>query len=186
MEHAKQMNIVNGVDVDQLGETIRTIREHPELGKFGFRARNTWQRVGGYNRTTITDFHGVGEDIEHRQEFVLEADEPPVLLGEDRGANPVEHLLNALVTCLTTSLVYHAAARGIVIDELESTIEGDMDLRGFLGISDEVRKGYENIRVSFRVKSDASPRDLEECARFSPVFDVVTHGTPVDLEIRHA
>jgi len=180
------MNVVNGVDVDRLGETVEAIRARSELGKFRFRAHNIWQKVGGYSKTEITDLYGMGEDHRHAQAFELVADEPPVLLGEDRGANPVEHLLSALVTCLTGSLVYHAAARGIVIDEVESEVEGELDLRGFLGIADDVRKGYQNIKVTFHVKSDAPSDQLEECARLSPVLDVVSNGTTVDLEIRAA
>ncbi len=117
---------------------------------------------------------------------MLEADEPPVLLGEDRTANPVEYLLHALASCLTSSIIYKAAARGITIESLESTLEGDLDARAFLELSNDVRKGYQNIRVTFKVKSGASPEELKECAEFSPVLDVVTHGTPVSLRIEKA
>jgi uncharacterized OsmC-like protein len=113
----------------------------------------------------------------------MECGEPPVLLGQDRGANPVEHLLNALIGCLTTTLVYHAAARGIDIRSVESELEGDLDLRGFLGISNEVRKGYSEVRVRMRVKSNASPATLRELAQFSPVFDVVSRALPVQLTV---
>ena len=178
--------VTNGVNVTELEQTVEAVKADPGLAKFEFRAQNQWD-TGGYNRTTITGFYGVGE--EHGAEeraFVLEADEPPILLGENRGANPVEHVLNALASCLTTSLVYHAAARGIHLEEVESTLEGDLDARAFLGVSNEERKGYQNIRVTFKVKSDASAEALQECAEFSPVLDVVTHGTPVSLRIEKA
>ncbi len=149
------------------------LKAKPELAKFHFRAENTWLNAG-HSQTTITDFYGVGEQIAH--------DEPFVLLSNDEGPNPVEHLLNALVSCLTGALVYHAAIRGIHLEEVESTVEGDIDVRGFMGISDEVRKDYQNIKVTFRVKTDAPEEKLQECARFAPVFDVVTHGTEVDLQ----
>lgn len=102
----------------------------------------------------------------------------------DQAANPIEHLLNALASCLTTSIVCHAAVRGIKIDELESEVEGDIDLRGFLGLSQDVRKGYSNIRIKFKVKTDTEDMEkLKALAEFSPVFDVLSHGTNVDLQV---
>ncbi len=175
--------IVNGVDTMKLKEAVGAFQQDASLAKFTFRATNEWLS-GGHNRTTIKEFHGAGE--EHRTDksgFVVEADEPEVLLGGDAAPNPVEHLLTALVTCLTSSMVYHAAARGIVIKQLEASIEGDIDIQGFLGLKESVRKGYQNISVKFKVKSDAPEEKLRECASFSPVFDVVTNGTKVDVAI---
>ena len=174
--------LINGVDVQELGNKAKALAQDPELAKFQFRAENRWLDTG-HNRTTVKDFHGVGQEISRAEPFALDADEPPVLLGGDCAANPVEHLLHALVSCLTTSLVYHAALRGIKIDEVESTMEGDLDVRGFMGLSGEVRKGYQNIKVTFRVKADAPKETLEELARYSPVLDVVTNGTPVSLQV---
>ncbi|MGD8334558.1 MAG: OsmC family protein, partial [Desulfobacterales bacterium] len=129
-------------------------------------------------------FYGTNQEISHLKTFELDCDEPPVLAGEDLGANPVEHLLNALAGCLTSTLVYHAAIRGIKIDELESELEGDLDLRGFLGLSKDVRKGYQNIRVNFKVKTDAENLNrLKALSKLSPVFDVTSHGTNVDIKI---
>ena len=178
--------ITNGIDVTEYEKTVQAVKAQPALGKFKFRARNRWE-MGGYNRTTIKGFYGAGEEhgTEHRN-FVLEADEPPVLLGEDRTANPVEYLLHALAACLTSSIVYKAAARGITIESLESRLEGDLDARAFLELGNDVRKGYQNIRATFKVKSDASAEALKACAEFSPVLDVVTHGTPVSLAIEKA
>ena len=120
----------------------------------------------------------------HREEFHLDADEPPVLAGEDQGASPVEHLLNALAACMTTSMVYHAAVRGIQIEALESELEGDIDMRDFTGLAPEVRKGYQAIRVKFKVKTDeANLEKLKALTEFSPVFDVVSNGTQVDVTI---
>lgn len=176
-------NLVNGVDVPELGKIAESLKKQPDLAKFKFHVSNRWVSCG-HSRTTVKSFHGVGAEHDHSMAFQLEADEPEVLLGTDSGANPVEHLLNALLTCLTGAMVYHAATRGIEIEELESTAEGDLDVRGFMGLADDIRKGYQNIRVQFRVKSDAPVEKLKECAEFSPVLDVVSHGTNVELDIQ--
>jgi uncharacterized OsmC-like protein len=184
-EQAKTTEAVftNGINVTEYEETIQAVKEQPELAKFQFRARNRWD-WGGYNRTTIKGFYGAGEDhgAEGRN-FVVDADEPPVLLGEDRAPNPVEYLLHALTACLTSTIIYKAAIRGITIESLESTLEGDLDVRAFLEVSNEERKGYQRIRATFKVRSDASPEKIKELAEFSPVLDVVRHGTPVYLRI---
>ena len=174
---------INGVNIEQLGANINAIQGEPGLAKFQFRATNTWIN-GGHNRTTIKEFYGVGkEDTTRTEPFVLDADEPPVLLGEDQGANPVEFVLHALASCLTTSMVYHAAARGIKIDSVESRLEGDLDLRGFLGLSKEVRPGYQNLRVHLSVKSDAPAETLRELTKHSPVFDIVSNPVPVVISV---
>jgi uncharacterized OsmC-like protein len=174
---------INGIDVIEFESTFQAVKAQPELAKFQFRARNRWD-MGGYNQTTINGFYGAGEEhgVQDRN-FVLEADEPPVLLGEDRTANPVEYLLHALASCLTSTIIYKAASRGIIIESLESTLEGDLDARNFLEVSNEERRGYQNIRVIFKVKSDASSEALRELVEFSPVLDVVRHETPVSLRI---
>ncbi len=175
---------VNGVDLQQLFETIEAIKQTPELANFRFRATNQWID-GGHNRTTIKNFYGTNQDIEHKEPFVLDADEPPVLLGLDRGANPVEHLLNALAGCVTSAIVYHAAAKGIRIDEIESTLEGDIDLHGFLGMDPDTPRGYQEIRISYRIKADVPDEELQELVdlgpSFSPVFDTVTRAVPVKV-----
>jgi uncharacterized OsmC-like protein len=171
----------NGVNVTALFETIDAVKNDSGLANFQFRAENRWLD-GGHNRSTIQAFYGCREEDRTRSEpFVLDADEPPVLLGADAGANPVEFVLHALAACLTTTMVYHAAARGIEIGAVDSALEGDLDLRGFLGLSDEVRKGYHDIRVRMRVKSEASPATLRELAKFSPVYDVVSNSLPVQV-----
>jgi uncharacterized OsmC-like protein len=114
----------------------------------------------------------------------MDADEPAILAGADKGANPVEHLLHALASCLTTSMIAHAAVRGIRIEALESRLEGDIDLRGFLGLANDVPKGYTAIRATFRVKAD--PKDMPriaELAQFSPVFNTLMRGTVVDVQV---
>ena len=174
---------MNGVNVTGVIDTINAIKADHELARFQFRARNTWVD-GGHNRSTIQGFYGCRrEDASRTEPFVMDADEPPVLLGQDTGANPVEFILHALAACLTTTMVYHAASRGIEIGAVDSALEGDLDLRGFLGISNEVRKGYHTIRVKMRVKSEAKPDMLRELAQFSPVYDVVSRSVPVDVVV---
>ena len=182
--------IRNGVDTQQMYGTLDAIKAQPELGRFEFRASNHWI-AGSHNRTTIQQFYGAGqEDTSRTQPFVVEAGEPAVLLGTDTGANPAEYLLHALAACLTTSLVYVAAARKVRLTEVESTLTGAMDVRGALGLSDEVRNGFEHIRVSFRVKGDASPEKLREVVERaqarSAVYDMVTNGVPVTLDVEVA
>jgi len=173
---------MNGVDVAALFATIDAVKKDPAIAEFRFRARNRW--LGGdANRTTVSGFYGAKQEQPHAAPFEMECGEPPVLLGRDRGANPVEFLLNALIGCLTTTMVYHAAARRLEIGAVDSELEGDLDLRGFLGISPEVRKGYREIRVKMRVRSKASPAVLRELAQFSPVFDVCSRALPVKVEV---
>jgi uncharacterized OsmC-like protein len=175
---------INGVDTIRLAETVKTIKSDSTLARFQFRCRNHWN-TAGHNTSAIQDFYGVGaEDTSRPAPFIVEADEPSVLLGTDFGANPVEHLLHALAACMTTSMVYHAAARGIQISSAQCTIEGDLDLRGFLGLDPSVRKGYQGIRVVFDVQSDATADTLAELALFSPVRDSLANPVPVSLEIR--
>ena len=179
----KATTMINGVEIDTLMATVNAIASQPELGACHFRATNKWLN-GNHNRSTVSGFYGAQQEIAHKQTFMMDADEPAILAGNDEGANPVEHLLHALASCLTTSMVAHAAVRGIKIDELESEFEGDIDLRGFLGLADDVPKGYTAIRAKFRVKAD--PADIETLrglAAFSPVFNTLTSGTDVDVKV---
>ena len=182
-------NIVNGVDVDGLHGTVEHISAQPALARFQFRARNLWVD-GGHNRTTIKEFYGAGREDDSRTEpFVLDADEPPVLLGENRAPNAPEYLLHALAACLTGTIVYHAAARGIALDGLEATIEGDVDLHGFLGLDETVRPGFQGIRVSFKVTGDLDDDQVAELAsltRYSPVRDIVSNPVPVAIDVTRA
>jgi uncharacterized OsmC-like protein len=177
-----QPNILNGVDLDALMGTVEAIQADPELGKSRFRATNKWL-CGNHNRTTVKEFFGAKQEMAHKQTFTMEADEPAILAGNDEAANPVEHLLHALASCLTTAVVAHAAVRGIEIDELEAEVEGDIDLNGFLGLDAGVAKGYTDIRVLYRVKTDPKNlKRLERLAIFSPVFNTITNGAPVSVQ----
>ena len=180
MEEKKEAaveRVVNGVNVSQLFETVAAVRGTPEAAKFKFRASNRWLG-GGRSRTTIGD-----------PTFSPDAQlESETSVGLDGGANPVEYVLAALAGCMTTSLVYHAAAQGIEIEEVESEYEGDLDLRGFLGVKEDVRNGYERLRVTFRVKADAPEEKLRELVelaqRRSPVFDIITNPVPIEVQLK--
>ena len=177
---------MNGVDRDALFATIDAVQADPAIAKFQFRLRNRWID-GAESRSLITDYYGAKEEMRHPRAFELVADEPPVLLGNDRGPNPVEFVLHALAGCLTTSLVYVAAARKVPLTRVESRLEGDMDVRGCLGVSDEVRNGFEHIRVTFSIEGDAPEEKLREvlerATARSAVFDMVSHGVPTTVEL---
>ncbi|HEX6311202.1 MAG TPA: OsmC family protein [Acidimicrobiia bacterium] len=176
----------NGVDTEALFATIDAVKSQPEAAQFRFRADNEWVS-GTHNRSTIAGYFGVGEERAHANTFVFDADHPAVLCGTDRGPTPVEYVLHALAACLTAGLANIAAARGVTLTEVESTVEGDLDLQGILGLDDDVRNGYEQVRVVFRVKGDASPETLRELVEQSrarsAVFDVITNRVPVTIEV---
>jgi uncharacterized OsmC-like protein len=182
----KETKMVNGVKVDELYATIDAIKKEPVIATFRFSAENKWQD-GGHNRTTIKNFYGTQQDHERQETFVLDADEPPILLGHDKGPNPVEYLLTALASCVTSSIVYHAAARGFTIRSMESRLEGDLDLQGFLGLSEDVPRGYKEIRMFVTIDADATQEELEEIVKlgptYSPVFDTITRPVPVSVQL---
>jgi uncharacterized OsmC-like protein len=155
-------NIVNGVNVTALFQTVEAVKVNPVIAKFRFNVKNEWLD-GAHNRSIINGFHGATQDIERSQSFQL-VHEHPILLGRDQGPNAGEYLLHALAACVTSTLIYHAAARGIVIEEVESEVEGDIDLRGFLGTDENVRNGFQNIRMSFDICADLSDQELQELA----------------------
>ena len=186
-EETKKQTIVNGVNVDDFNDTVKAIKKQPEIAKFNFRAANKWHG-GSRSRTTVDEYYGAQQNFKRDRAFVLELDEPPVLLGEDKAANPVEYVFVALAGCLTTSLVYHAAAMGIELEEVESAYEGNLDLQGFLGLNDQIRNGYENLSVTFKIKAKNAPEEkLQELVRIaqqrSPVFDIVSNGVPVSVRL---
>jgi len=185
MATAKRLpNIINGVNVDDLFTTIESVKATPAIAKFRFRIRNQWAGAS-QNISTVNKFYGASQELSRPKPFVLEADEPAILLGKDAAANPVEHLLHALAACLTTSMVYHAAARDIHIEEVESSLEGDIDLHGFLDLDRNVRMGYQGIRVDFKIKADVPDDQLQAIvemgASHSPVFDSLTNGVSVSV-----
>lgn len=173
---------INGVDVAALKETCGLLERQPDMGKSHFRVSNRWES-GGYNHVKVKGFYAAGEEQEHKEPLKFDADEPVPLLGQDKGANPVEYLLTALSSCMTTAIVYHASAKGYKIESLESDFEGDLDLRGFLSIAKDVPKGYQAIRVTFRVKTDAPKGEIAEFYKFSPVYAMVSAAVPIEVKI---
>jgi uncharacterized OsmC-like protein len=172
----------NGVDTELLHETVKAVKSSPKLGEFTFRVNNRWIDAG-QNQSEVNLFAGQGQVFAHKTKYELAADEPEILLGSDTAAGPVEHLLHALASCVTTSMVYHAAARGISIERVESALEGDLDLRGFLGLDPSVRNGCQQIRLKLRIKADLTDEQLQELGSlgptFSPVFESLRNGVPI-------
>lgn len=180
-------DVINGVSRKGLFDAIEAMSADASLAEFNFRIENEWVH-GGLNRSTVRDFSGVKQDFAHEAPFTIYNDEPPVLLSGDKGPNPVENLLHALAGCMTTSIVYHAAARGIRIDAVRTRFEGDLDLRGLLGITKACRNGYREIRVTFDIDGDLTPEQKRELMamgpEYSPVYDVVSNGTKVRCQLR--
>jgi len=176
---------LNGLDLKQLNETVDAIKADPEIARFEFRNRNTWIQ-GGENQSTIQEFYGAKQwDDSRREPFVFENGEPPVLLGNNEGANPVEFLLHALAGCVTTTTVLHAAARGIRIDSISTTMRGRMDLQGLLDLDPTVSPGYESIEIDMKIEADCSDEEIDDLLRFaeqhSPVCNTVCRPVPVNL-----
>jgi uncharacterized OsmC-like protein len=177
---------MNGLDTTALFATLDAVKNDPSLGHFEFRARNQWID-GGENRSTIKDFYGAGSEDQSRSEpFVFTNGEPPVLLGSNEGANPVEFLLHALAGCVTTTTVLHAAARGIRIESLSTELVGTIDVQGLLALDDTVPVGYEQIRIKMDINADCSDEELDELLSFaqdhSPVCNTICRPVPVTVE----
>jgi uncharacterized OsmC-like protein len=177
---------VNGVDVGTLFATLDAVKAAPQAARFQFRAQNTWVD-GTCSRGIIDGFFGVGEERAHERTFVFDADHPAVLVGQDRGPTPVEYVLHALAACLTAGLANIAAARGVRLTEVRSTVSGDIDLNGILGLDPQVRNGFQAVTVRMHVSGDASAdvlRALVEQSRArSAVFDILTHHVPVEIDV---
>lgn len=180
-------NKKNGVNVDQLVDTIDAVKNDPEVADFRFRAKTEWLG-GGHSRTTFQNFYGAKQEDSSRSEpIVIKGDEPPVLLGNNRGANAVEAVLHALGSCLSVGFVYNAAARDINVKSLEFDLEGKMDLHAFLGLSEKSRPGYESINVKYKVEAEASKEELKELCDYvqktSPVLDMLRNPVKVDVQM---
>jgi uncharacterized OsmC-like protein len=179
----QKMETTNGVDVGQLMNVIGAIEADPSYARFQWRATNQWID-GGLSRSRIKDFFaGNAEDTTRKEAFTLHADEPVIAAGQNRAPNSMEFVLHALATCLTGTLVYHAAVRGIEIEAIESSYSGDMDVRGLFGLADDVRKGFNKVSVTMRVKSSATVEELTELALYSPVYDIISRSLPVEFTL---
>ncbi|HUF49052.1 MAG TPA: OsmC family protein [Vicinamibacterales bacterium] len=176
---------LNGVNTPTLFATINAVAAQPELARFRFRASHRWVR-GTHSQGRFETFTGAGTDHTHKHPVVYDFDHPGVLVGEDHGPTPVEFLLIGLTGCIIAGIGNIAAARGVTLDEVTATIEGDMDLRGIFGLSRDVRNGYQGIRVTFAIKGDAPAEKLrqlvEQSRARSAVYDVLTNGCPVDID----
>ena len=176
----------NGVDTAAFFATIDAVKAAPAAAAFQFRARNSWVS-GTHSRGTIHDFAGVGAEQAHSRTFTFDADHPAVLVGRDNGPTPVEYLLHALAACLTAGLANIAAARGIQLTEVRSTVTGDIDLNGILGLDPAVRNGFQQVTVRFTVRGDAPAEVLRDLVARSQarsaVLDVLTAGVPVHVEV---
>ena len=179
---ATRDTILNGVNVTKLGQTVEAVKQQPELGQFKFRAKNQWD-IGAHNVATVDSFYGTCQELNHKQPFKLHADEPAVLLGKDQGVNPVELLLAGLSGCMTTTLAYHASGHGLKIDDISSEFEGDIDLQGLLGTDPNVRPGYREIRVKFKVKGDIDEQTIRELLSRSPALDSLSNPVKIKLEV---
>ena len=177
----------NGVDVPRLFATLDAVKDQNEIAKFQFRATNTWM-TGTHSRSQLSSFYGAMQEMEHKNVTVLDADHPAVLVGEDNAPTPIEFILHAIAACLTSGVANIAAARGIQLHKVTSTVEGDIDLLGILGLSDgTVRNGYQEIRVTFHIEGDADDEKLrglvEQSRQRSAVYDVLTNPTPVVIDV---
>jgi uncharacterized OsmC-like protein len=177
----------NGVDTATLFATLDAVRAQPDIAKFQFRASNTWVS-GTHSRSTLSGFYGAGQEMEHQQVTELDSDHPAVLVGRDNGPTPVEYLLHAIASCLTAGVANIAAARKVTLTKVSSTVEGDIDLLGILGLSDgSVRNGYQQIRVTFHIEGDADEETLrgivEQSRRRSAVYDALTNPTAVVIDV---
>ncbi|MBW2502952.1 MAG: OsmC family protein [Deltaproteobacteria bacterium] len=182
----KNSKTVNGVDTAQLSENMNAIKETPELSRFKFRVSNRWIE-GTYNQASVNSYFGIQKEHETRKPMIFDIDEPPVLLGQDRGPNPVEYLLVGLSGCVTTALIAHAAARGIKVNGLETFLEGDLDVQGFLGMSETIPVGYQGITIRFKIDADMTDLEKEEliqlAQKYSPVLASVMNPVPVNLKL---
>ena len=176
----------NGVDVATLFATLDAVDGQRDLATFQFRAKNRWVE-GTHSQSTSQGFYGAGQEQEHQRTFVFDADHPPVLVGKDNGPAPVEFLLYALASCITAGIGNIASARGVTLTRVESTLVGDIDLQGIFGMDDASRNGYEQVQMRITIEGDAPAETLREIVEQSrsrsAVYDVLTNGVPVDLEI---
>lgn len=182
-----QSKSLNGVNVEQLIGTIEAVKGNAAIANFKFRSTTEWIK-GGHCQTTIKDFFGATQEDQSRPEsFILEGDEPAVLLGENHGPNAVEAVLHALASCLSVGIVYNGSAMGIEIKSLRFEVEGDLDLHAFLGLSKESRPGYKNINVNVIADTSASKEEFQGLLDYvkdtSPVLDIITNPVPVNLDI---
>lgn len=174
----------NGVNVDALLEAREAVKDTPEAAKFRWQARCDWVN-GTHARSTVKEFHGLGDAQEHNKSFVFDSDHPEVFASEDNGITPVEYVLVGLAGCLTAGVASVAQNRNIQLQKVSAIVEGNMDLRGILGASKEVRNGYDNVNVRFDIEADATADEIEaivaQSQKRSAVFDILAN--PVNVQV---
>jgi len=176
----------NGVNVDALLAAREALKGAPEAAKFKWRATCKWQN-GTHSETKLQNFFGLGQDQKHKTEFSFDADHPEIFASEDLGATPIEYVLVGLASCLTAGIAAVAQNRGIQLRSVEAKLEGSMDIQGILGIDSDVRNGYDDIKVTFKIDADASKKDIEalvaQSQKRSAVYDCVTNPTNVTVVV---
>lgn len=176
----------NGVNVQALLDARNALVDAPEAAQFTWRATNEWQR-GTHSRSTIDGYYGLGAEHQHRSSWSYDADHPLVFAAEDNGPTPVEFVLMGLASCLTAGVAAVAQNRGIKLNAVKATVEGDMDILGILGGDPDVRNGFNSIRVKYDIDADASPEDVQalvaQSQKRSAVFDAITNPTNVTVEV---
>ena len=176
----------NGVNVEALLGAREALTETPEGAKFTWRAKCDWVH-GTYSKTSIQGYFGLGEEQQHKNEFIFDADHPEVFASEDRGATPVELVLAGLASCLTAGVAAVAQNREIQLNSVSATLEAGMDIQGILGIDSDVRNGFDGIKVTYNIDADASQEDIEaivaQSQKRSAVYDIVTNPTNVTVEV---
>jgi uncharacterized OsmC-like protein len=181
----KNHYIFNGVNTQILNTVFNSMRNQPEMAKATFSVKSEWN--GGFSVTSSSKgFRIGGQNIERNTEYKGQYDFPDQLSGEGKGPTVCESCMGSLAACLTQTIIAHAISRGIQIDSINIDAEGDVDLRGFTGISNDVRPGAQQFRVNMNIKSNtASKEQINELydigKRFSPAFDTLTNGTSVVL-----
>jgi uncharacterized OsmC-like protein len=176
----------NGVNVEALLGARAALTEAPAAAQFQWRTTTEWQN-GTHSRSTVERFFGLGEEQSHRTQFSFDADHPEIFASEDNGITPVEYVLVALASCLTAGVAAVAQNREIQLRSVAASIEGAMDVRGILGVDTDVRNGFSDIKVTYRIDADASPEDIRalvaQSQKRSAVYDIITNPTNVTVQV---
>jgi uncharacterized OsmC-like protein len=176
----------NGVNVEALFGAQAALKQAPEAAQFRWRASVKWIK-GTHSRSTVETFYGLGEEQKHKKPYTFEADHPEVFAADDNGATPVELVLASLASCLTAGVAAVAQARKVQLRSVSATLEAGMDIRGILGVDEDVRNGFDGIKVTYKIDADASPDDIKaivaQSQKRSAVYDIITNPTNVAVEV---
>ena len=174
----------NGVHVAALLGAREALTAAPEGARFKWRASSEWLR-GTHSRATVDGFFGLGAEQRHRQTYQFDSDHPEIFASPDNGATPVEFVLVGLAGCLSAGVAAVAQHRNIQLRSVKATLEAGMDLQGILGIDEQVRNGFDGIKVHYEIDADATPEQIAalvaQSQKRSAVFDIVTNPTDVTV-----